>query len=126
MFLLPLYLVILNHNLITFWTYKPIEISISDMKDPHWLVMKLRSTSRKGMAALAIRDICTSDELFNANCSGTQGRIPIDPKKLIYVKEIVFHHYPSKDDDDTVKATEWRECEKNIECSLRNMRNKKK
>ena len=94
---------------------------------PHWAMVKARSSTRKAMAAQVMKDLCDSDELKNANCKGEKNKDAICTDKLNYTNLLVFHHFPSADKDDKkVGHVEWRECEINIDTSLRNLRKKAK
>ena len=71
------------------------------------LVLKRTSCSVGNFAAKFLNVVFKSEELANRNCTGTRGKIALDPEKMAVIKKYVFKFYPCA---LAQEESTWRKC----------------
>ena len=71
------------------------------------LVLKRASCSVGNFAAKFLNVVFKSEELVNCNCTGTRGKMALDPGKMSIIKEYVFKFYPCA---LAQEESTWRKC----------------
>ena len=71
------------------------------------LVLKRASCSVGNFAAKFLNVVFKSEELVNRNCTGTRGKMALDPGKMAIIKKYVFKFYPCA---PAQEESTWRKC----------------
>ena len=71
------------------------------------LVLKRASCSVGNFAAKFLNVVFKSEELVNRNCTGTRGKMALDPGKMAIIKKFVFKFYPCA---PAQEESTWRKC----------------
>ena len=71
------------------------------------LVLKRTSCSVGNFAAKFLNVVFKSEELVNRNCTGTRGKMALDPGKMAVIKKYVFKLYPCA---PAQEESTWRKC----------------
>ena len=71
------------------------------------LVLKRASCSVGNFAAKFLNVVFKSEELVNRNCTGTRGKMALDPGKIAVIKKYVFKFYPCA---PAQEESTWRKC----------------
>ena len=71
------------------------------------LVLKCASCSVGNFAAKFLNVVFKPEELVNRNCTGTRGKMALDPGKMALIKKYVFKFYPCAPAND---ESTWRKC----------------
>ena len=81
-------------------------------------VLKNEASSRKNFAALVVDNVFNDEEKAESNCSGTRGKKPLDQKRMVKIRTLVYIHFPIKQGE--IEDVDWkRECVKAIDEKLR-------
>ena len=71
------------------------------------LVLKRASCSVGNFAAKFLNVVFKPEELVNRNCTGTRGKMALDPGKMALIKKYVFKFYPCAPANE---ESTWRKC----------------